>query len=92
VSESGGVSFLERDQTAGELKEREMVLGLLRPADQEGTVAVEPGVAGLDDPAAGMPSRCGSFQLDLLAAAADVGCVAATLRELIDPRVAIAAV
>jgi hypothetical protein len=92
VSESGGVGFLEGDQAAGELEQREVVLGFLRPADQERAVAVQPGVAGLDDPAAGMPSRRGLFELDLLAAAANVGCVAATLRELVDPRVAIAAV
>jgi hypothetical protein len=51
------MGFLERDQAAGELEEREVVLGFLRPADQKGTVAVEPGVAGLDDPAAGAPLR-----------------------------------
>jgi hypothetical protein len=61
VGESGGVGFLERDQAAGELEEREVVLGFLRPADQERAVAVEPGVAGLDDPAAGAPA--GSAQL-----------------------------
>ena len=43
--------FLERDQAAGELEEREVVLGFLRPADQKATIAVEPGVARLDDPA-----------------------------------------
>jgi len=74
------------------LEKREVVLGFLRPADQEGAVAVEPGMAGLDDPAAGLPARCGSFQLDLFAAATDVGCVAASLRELVDPWVAVAAV
>ena len=86
------MGFLERDHSAGELEEREVVLGFLRPADQEGAVAVEPGVAGLDDPPAGLPSRCGSFELDLLAATTDVGCVAAALRELVDPRVGVAAV
>ena len=69
-----------------------MVLGFLRPADQEGAVAVEPGVAGLDDPAAGTPCRGRSFELELLAAATDVGGVAAAGRELIDPGVAVAAV
>ena len=92
MSESGGVGFLERDQAAGELEEREVVLGFLRPADQEGAVAVEPGVAGLDDPAAGAPSRCRSLELELLAAATDVGGVAATGRELVDPGVGVAAV
>jgi hypothetical protein len=84
--------FLERDQAAGELQEREVVLGFLRPADQKGTVAVEPGVTGLDDPAAGTPSRCRSFELELVAAATDVGGVAATGRELVDPRIGVAAV
>jgi hypothetical protein len=92
VSESGCVGFLERDQAAGELEEREVVLGFLRPADQEGAVAVEPGVAGLDDPAAGAPSRSGSFQLELVGAAADVGGVAAAGGELVDPGVGVAAV
>jgi len=70
VSESGGVGFLERDQAAGELEEREVVLGFLRPADQEGAVAVEPGVAGLNDPAAGPPAGSRPFELELVAAAA----------------------
>lgn len=86
------MGFLERDQAAGELEQGEVVLRFLRPADQEGAVAVEPGVTGLDDPAAGLPSRRGPFELDLLTAAAEVGCVAATLREFVDPRVAVAAV
>jgi hypothetical protein len=86
------VGFLERDQAAGELEECEVVLGFLRPADQEGAVAVEPGVAGLDDPAASAPFRRGSFELELFAAATDVGGVAATGREVADPRVAVAAV
>lgn len=55
--EAGGVGFLEGDQAARELEQGEVVLVLLRPADQERTVAVEPGVAGLDDPAAGTPAR-----------------------------------
>ena len=78
------MGFLERDQSAGELEQREVVLGFLRPADQQGAVAVEPGVASLDDPAPGAPARFGSFQLELVAAAVDAGCV--------DPRVAVAAV
>ena len=86
------MGFLERDQSAGELEQREVVLGFLRPADQEGAVAVEPGVAGLDDPTPRSPSRRGSFELELVAAATDVGCVAAAGCELVDPRVAVAAV
>jgi hypothetical protein len=92
VSESGRVGFLEGDQAAGELEECEVVLGFLRPSDQERAVAVEPGVAGLDDPATGAPSRCGLFELELLDPAMDVGGVAANGREVTDPGVAVAAV
>jgi hypothetical protein len=92
VSESGGVGFLEGDQAAGELEERQMVLGFLRPADQERAVAVEPRVAGLYNPAPGAPPRCGSFELDFVAAAPDVGCVAAPCCEVVDPGIAVAAV
>ena len=69
-----------------------MVLGFLRPADQQSAVAVEPGVACLDDPATGAPSRGGSFELELVAAATDVRCVAAAGSEFVDPRVGVAAV
>ena len=86
------MGFLERDQTAGELEEREVVLWFLRPADQERAVAVEPGVTGLDDPASGAPAGRGAFQLDLVTAAADVRRVAATGREFVDPRIGVAAV
>src|SRR3990172_10415659 len=51
----GEASLLEGDQPAGELEQGEVVLVLLRPADEQRPVAVEPGVAGLDDPAAGTP-------------------------------------
>src|SRR6266508_4430113 len=92
MSESGCVGFLEGDQAAGELEQGEVVLGFLRPADQECAVAVEPGVAGFDDPAPRPPSRSGSFQLELVAAAADVGGVAAAGGEVVDPGVGVAAV
>ena len=72
MSESGCAGFLESDQSAGELDEGEVVLGFLRPADQERTVAVEPGVASLDDPATGTPVRRRPFELELVGAAADV--------------------
>jgi hypothetical protein len=49
-------------------------------------------VAGLDDPATGAPSRCGSFELELLGATTDVGGVAAAGRELADPGIGVAAV
>ena len=86
------MGLLERDQSAGELEQGQVVLGFLRPADQKGTVAVEPGAAGLDDPAACTPSRCGLFERTLVAAAADVGGVAATGRELSDPGIGVASV
>jgi hypothetical protein len=92
VSESGCVGFLECDQAASELEQGEVVLGFLRPADQERAVAVEPGVAGLDDPAAGAPSRRGALQLALVASPTDVGGVAASGGEVADPRVDVAAV
>jgi hypothetical protein len=49
-----------------------MVLLLFRPADEEGAVAVEPGVAGLDDPTPRAPAGGATLELDLFAAAADV--------------------
>jgi hypothetical protein len=41
MSESGCVGFLQGDQSAGELEQGEVVLGFLRPADQERAVAVD---------------------------------------------------
>lgn len=49
-----------------------MVLVLLGPADEYPAVAIQPGVAGLDDPAACFPLGVAGLQLDLLAACADV--------------------
>lgn len=92
MSESGGVGFLERDQSARKLEEGEVVLGFFRPADQKRAVAVEPGVAGFDDPAAGAPAGSGAFQFEFVAAATDVRREAAADRELDDPRVGVAAV
>jgi len=66
------VGFLEGDQAAGEHQKREVVVVFLRPADQQGAVAVDPGVAGLDDPAAGTPARGACLLGEFLAAAADV--------------------
>jgi hypothetical protein len=66
------VGFLEGDQSAGELEEREVVLVVLRPADEDAAVAVEPAVAGLDDPASGAPAGSTDLVGDLLAAGADV--------------------
>jgi hypothetical protein len=66
------VCLLERDQAAGELEEREMVLVFLRPADEDPPVAVEPGVARLDDPASGAPAGRADLVGDLFSASADV--------------------
>jgi hypothetical protein len=49
-----------------------VVLVLLGPADEYSAVAVQPGVAGLDDPAACFPLGVLRLLLDLLAASADV--------------------
>ena len=49
-----------------------MVLVLLGPADEDPAVAVHPGVARLDDPAAGFPLGVVGLQVDLLAACTDV--------------------
>jgi len=39
---ASGVGFLEGDQSAGKLEQREVVLVFFRPADQDRAVAVEP--------------------------------------------------
>jgi len=49
-----------------------VVLVLLTPADEDAAVAVQPGVAGLDDPAACFPLGVVGLEVDLLAACADV--------------------
>ena len=64
--------LLERDEAAGELEEGQVVLVFLRPADQDPPVAVEPAVAGLDDPASGAPAWGTDLFGDLLAAGADM--------------------
>jgi hypothetical protein len=92
MSELDGVGLLEGDQRAGELEQGEVVLVLLRPADEERPVAVEPGVAGFDDPAPRAPARSAELVLDLLAAAADVRREAALAGELVHPGVVVAAV
>jgi hypothetical protein len=55
------------------VEEAEVVLGLLRPADEERAAAVEPGVGALDDPAAGAEAGLAGDRPGFLAAAADVG-------------------
>jgi hypothetical protein len=67
------VCFLEGDQAAGELEQGEVVLVFLGPADEDAAVAVEPRMAGLDDPAPRPPAGFAQALLDLLAAGADVG-------------------
>ena len=49
-----------------------MVVVFLGPADEDPAVAVEPGVAGLNDPAPGAPGGVADLVGDLLAARADV--------------------
>ena len=86
------MGFLEGDQAAGELEQREVVVILLRPADQQGAVAVEPGVAGFDDPAARSPAGTLELLADLVAAAADVGAQPLLGDPLVHPRVVVAAI
>ncbi len=51
---------------------RAVVLGLLRPTDEQAAVAVQPGVRALDDPAPSAPARLSRLCLDLLAAGSEV--------------------
>jgi hypothetical protein len=69
-----------------------VVGGFLRPADQQRSVSVEPGVAGLDDPAAGAPAGRGDLVADLVSATADVRHQAVVGGELADPWVVVATV
>jgi hypothetical protein len=91
-SECGVAGLLEGDQAAGELEQREVVLVFLRPADQQRPVAVQPRVAGFDDPTAGAPSRRVELELDLFAAGTDLRCEAALGDGLAHGRVVVAAV
>jgi len=84
--------FLEGDQAAGELEQGEVVVIFLRPADQWCPVAVQPGVAGFDDPAAGAPAGGVEPEFDLLAAAVDVRGELPFGDELADAVVVVAAV
>ena len=65
--------FSEGDDPAGKLQQSEVIAGLLRPANEQRAVAVEPGVAGLHNPASGAPSRDVQLVFDLLASGADMG-------------------
>lgn len=61
-----------------------MVFVLLGPADEYCSVAVQPGVTGLDDPPASSPLRVALFEVDLLAASTDVGHEFAVFEEFPD--------
>jgi len=76
------VRLLEGDQAAGELQQGAVVLGLLRPADEQGAVAIQPGVGGLDDPAPGAPARDAQPLVDLRAATYDVRLKATAIDQL----------
>ena len=78
------MGFLEGDQTAGELEQGEVILVFLGPADQDGAVAVQPRVSGLDDPPSCPPPGRACFELDLLAARSNVRCEAVLGGELAD--------
>jgi hypothetical protein len=66
------MGLLERDQSAGELEEREVVFVFVRPTDEDSAVAVEPTVARFDDPTSGAPAGSPDLLGDLFAAGADV--------------------
>jgi hypothetical protein len=80
------------DEAAGEVEHGEVVLGFLRPADQDRSVAVEPGVGALDDPAAGTEAGLALERLRLVAATADVRGERELRRELTHLAVVVAAV
>jgi hypothetical protein len=61
-----------------------VVLGFLRPSDQDCSVAVEPGVGAFDDPAASAEAGFLRECPLLFAAGADVGGEAELTRELVD--------
>lgn len=63
-----------------------MVLVLLGPANEDRPVSVEPGVAGLDDPAPRPPVGVVLLEVDLLAAGTDVWCEFTVLEQLTDNR------
>lgn len=86
------MGLLEGDQAGGELEQGEVVLVLLRPADEDRAVAVEPRVGALDHPAASPPARRLGLESDLLAAGADVGREAVLGGERVDRRRVVGAV
>jgi hypothetical protein len=69
----GGVCFFECDDPGCKLQEREVVLLLLAPADQDAAVSVEPGVTGLYHPTTWSPVGRAQLEGDLFAPTSDVG-------------------
>lgn len=69
-----------------------MVLGLLRPADEQAAVAVEPRVGAFDDPAPSAVVGLSPDRLGLLPERADVGGEAELVHQLVDGRVVVALV
>jgi hypothetical protein len=69
-----------------------VVLLLLGPADEDRAVAVQPGVACLGDPAAGLPVGVAGFEVDFLSTGADVRLKPLLEHERADVGVVIAAV
>jgi hypothetical protein len=61
-----------------------VVFVFLGPADEDRAVAVQPGVAGLDDPAAGAPAWRADLLGDLLSAGTDVRRQVITTNQLAD--------
>src|SRR4029077_18893477 len=80
------------DDAAGELEERAVVVGFLRPADQEAAEAVEPGVSAFDHPAARTEAGGGLELLLLFAAGADVWREPVLVDQLVDLAVVVALV
>ena len=69
-----------------------MVVGFLRPADEQAAEAVEPGVGALYHPAAGVEAGFALDRLRFLTARADVGAIAELLGELVHLAVVVALV
>jgi hypothetical protein len=80
------------DEAAGEVEHREVGVCAFLPAGEDATVAVEPGVGALDDPAAGSEAGLVFERPGLLAAAADVGGEAELVEQLAYLVVVVAAV
>lgn len=87
-----GVSSLEGDQSAGELQQGEVVLFLLRPADKQRAVAVEPRMASLNHPTAGPPTGLACLLFDLFTTRTDVGNEAEIFDLFLDDRCVVAGV